>query len=82
MGPRNDQSAVDNYPRLPGKYWIIQGISKSLGRRIQDDTTFSSKADAIEEAERLAQLTPGAVFYVLEAMESVTVIDPIVRTQL
>ena len=82
MGPHNDQSAVDNCPGLPGKYWIIQGISKSLGRRIQDDVIFFSLPSAIEEAERLAELTPGAVFYVLEAVESVTVIDPIVRTQL
>ena len=82
MNTRNAQSAVNNDPKLPGKYWIIQGVSKLTGLRVQDDTTFSSWALAIKEAEKRARLTPGAVFYVLEAMEAITVDTPIVRTQL
>ena len=80
MGPRNDQSAVDNYPQSSQKYWVIQGVFK--GNRSHYPDLFTSKASAIAEAEKRARLTPGAVFYVLEAVESVTVIDPIVRTQL
>ena len=79
MGPRNDQSAVDNYPQS-GKYWVIQGVFK--GNRSHYPDLFISKASAIAEAEKRALRDPGSVFYVLEAMESVTVVDPIIRTQL
>lgn len=79
MGPRNAQSAVDNYPQSE-KYWVIQGVSK--GYRAYYPDLFTSKASAIAEAEKRARRDPGSVFYVLEAVESVTVIDPIVWTQL
>ena len=80
MGPRNDQSAVDNYPQSSQKYWVIHGVSK--GYRAYYPELFVSKASAIAEAEKRALRDPGSVFYVLEAVESVTVVDPIIRTQL
>ena len=82
MGPRNDQSAMNNDPKLPGKYWIVQGIGKHTGLSIQDGTTFSSEAEAIAEAEKRARLNPAAAFYILEAMEFITADTPIIRTQL